>query len=304
MLLNLRELQAFLAVVDHGSLGKAAEALHLSQPALSRIIHRLESQVGVPLLDRHQRGATMTEYGSELERYARLLLSESARAVQGLEAMRGMEKGVVRFGAVTSALSSFVPATVEHFLSRSPGVQAVVVEGLTEELLSQLARGDIDLGLTFEVPTSDDIEVVSQSEWQEGCYIVAGETHPLLGRKDLVLKDLLGERWALVPRGMQPREQLRHVFTAQGLVPPPAAVESGSIALLRQLVARGGFLGWMPRPLIEHGDNSHGPIRILPVQGVQTTRRYALYRRRESALSPATRSLLADLLAAIRALQR
>lgn len=304
MLFNLRELQAFLSVVDHGSLGKAADALHLSQPALSRIIHRLEDQVGVPLLDRHQRGATMTAYGAELERHARLLLSESARAVQGLEAMRGMEKGVVRFGAVTSALSSFVPATLERFLAQGLGLQAMVVEGLTEDLLAQLARGDIDLALTFEVPTSDDIEVVSQSEWQEGCYIVAGEAHPLVGRKDIVLNDLLGHRWALVPRGTQPRDQLRHLFTTQGLVPPAAAVESGSIALLRRLVARGSFLGWMPRPLIEHGDNSDGPIRIVPVQGVQTTRRYGLYRRRESALSPATGALLTDLLAAIRALQR
>lgn len=187
---------------------------------------------------------------------------------------------------------------------QSPGLQAIVVEGLTEELLSQLARGDIDLALAFEVPTSDDLKVVSQSEWQEGCYIVAGETHPLLGRKDLVLTDLLGERWALVPRGTQPREQLRHLFTTQGLVPPAATVESGSIALLRRLVARGGFLGWMPRPLIEHGDNSDGPIHILRLQGVQTTRRYCLYQRRDSALSPATGALLTDLLSAIRALQR
>jgi DNA-binding transcriptional LysR family regulator len=304
MLLNLRELQAFLSVVDHGSLGKAAEALHLSQPALSRIIHRLEDQLGVPLLDRHQRGATVTEYGAELERHARLLLAESTRAVQSLEAMQGLEKGVVKFGAVTSALSSIVPATLERFMLQSPGLHAIVVEGLTEDLLSQLARGDIDLALAFEVPTSDDLEVVSQSEWQEGCHIVAGETHPLRSREGLVLKDLLGERWALVPRGTQPREQLRHLFTAQGLVPPAAAVESGSIALLRRLVARGGFLGWMPRPLIEHGDNSDGPIRILAVEGVQTTRRYGLYRRRESILSPATRALLTNLLAVIRALQR
>lgn len=174
MLLNLRELNAFKAIVDSGSLGRAAEALNLTQPALSRIIKRLEDQLGVPLFERHQRGVSLTEYGARLEPFANLLLSESQRAVQEIEAMRGLEKGVVRVGAVVSALGHLVPTAVEQLLRKWPGLQVHLVEALSEDLINMLVKGDIDLALAFSVPASDEVLQVSQSEWQEGCHVVVG----------------------------------------------------------------------------------------------------------------------------------
>lgn len=301
MLLNLREIHAFQTIVDCGSLGKAAEVLHVTQPALSRIVKRLEAQLGVPLFERHQRGATLTDYGAQLAPHARLLLNESARAVQAIEALRGMGRGRVRVGAVASALESFVPATVERLLQKWPGLQASVEEGLTEDLLAQLARGEIDLALTFDVPTAPGLERISEGAWQEGCYVVLGATHPLCGRTDLRLADLAEQRWALVPRGLQPREDWQQLFAERQLPVPAASVESKSINLLRRLVAGGGYLGWMPRALFEPpAPNPGQAIRILPLRDVQTTRRYALYRRQESHLSPATGALVEELLAGVR----
>ncbi|MGQ3002991.1 MAG: LysR family transcriptional regulator [Hydrogenophaga sp.] len=303
MLLNLRELHAFQAVIDAGSLSKAAESLHITQPALSRIIRRLEAQLGVALFERHQYGVALTDFGRRLEPHARLMLSESSRAVQEVDALHDQPGGVVRFGAVVSALASFVPGVVERLLARMPGLQVVLVEGLSEDLLQQLARGEIDLALAFAVSTSDDITTVSQSEWQEGCHVVTGATHRLCGRQDLRLQDLLGEAWALAPRGTQPRDELKQMYLDHHLPPPQATVESRSMAALRQLVAGGSFLGWMPRQVVTSlSGPGEGAIRILPLQDVRSVRRFALYRRREGTLSPATLALRDELLAYIRTL--
>lgn len=247
-LLNPRELQVFLTVAELGSVGKAATALHLTQPALSRIVKRLEQQLGVLLFERHPHGVALTAFGRRLEPYAQLMLSESARAVQELSAMRGQPQGTVRLGSVASGFSGYVPTAVERLLQRSPDLHVRLVEGVTEELLLQLARGDIDMALAFSVPVADDIATVSRSEWQTGNHIVAGSAHPLCGAAGLALRDLLGERWALAPRGTQPRSEFMQLFAEHRLDPPQAVVETGSIIAMRQLIARGGFLGWMPRP--------------------------------------------------------
>ncbi len=302
MILNLRELQAFKAIADCGSLGRAAEALNATQPALTRIVKRLEQQLGVALFERHTHGVSLTAYGRALEPYASLMLAESHSAVRELREMQGLQRGVVRVGAVASAVENFLPDAIDRLTRHRPGLQVHIVEGLSDELALQLAKGEIDLAIGFSMPQTDEVSLVSESEWQEGCHIVCAAGHPLLARGPLQLADLADQRWVLPPRKMGPHEEWLQLFWAQGLPAPAVAVEARSINAIRALVVRCGFLSWMPRLLLGEHQGLPRPIEILPVAAVTTMRSFAVYQRRHGSLSPASALLRDDLLALIRAL--
>ena len=179
MILNLRELQAFKAIAELGSLGKAADALNLTQPALTRTLKRLEHQLGVSLFERHAHGTTLTEYGRALEPHASLMLAESLNATRELREMLGQERGVVRVGTVASAVENFLPEAIARLTAERPGLQVQIVEGLADTLAVQLAKGDVDLVIGFAMPQTEGVSLVLASEWQEGCHIVCAADHPL-----------------------------------------------------------------------------------------------------------------------------
>ena len=109
---DLRQLRAFTTIVSAGSLGRAAEVLHVTQPALSRIIKRLEDEVGAPLFERHSKGMQLTVIGQALLPHATLLQHEADYAREEIDAMRGLAKGTIRVGAVGSIASYVLPLAV------------------------------------------------------------------------------------------------------------------------------------------------------------------------------------------------
>lgn len=301
MIRDLGQLQAFLAIIQHGSVGRAADALCVTQSALTRIIQRLEDQVGVPLFERHTRGMTLTPYGTALEPYAAHLVAESVNAMGEMAAMRGLKKGVVRVGAVASALETILPEAIERLLLQWPGLQISVAEGITEELATMLVKNDIDLAVAFLLPETEDLARVSESGWQEGCHIVAAQDHPLHAQQGLGLADLVTHKWVLAPKKMGPREEWQQVFLASGVEPPQASVETRSVAVMRSLVARCGFLGWLPDALLSAGGMAD-VIKPLTLAGAHVPRHFAIYRRRHSILSAPAVKLIEELRRVVKSL--
>lgn len=294
MIRDFGQLRAFLAIVQFGSIGRAAQSLHVTQSALTRILQRLEEQLGVALFERRAAGMMLTSYGSAFESYATLLVAEAGNAVREIAALRGLEKGLVRVGAVASALANILPNAIEKLLVQWSGLQVRIIEGLTDELAVWLAKGDIDLAIAFSIPQTIELAVVSESEWQEGCTVVACANHPLRKASHLDLSDLLYEKWVLPSRKMGPREEWQQVFLSNGLIPPPVAVETRSVDAMRALVTRSGFLSWMPHLLIDT-QGLKNLITPLPVHGASSIRHFAVYRRRHGILSPPAAKLLEEL---------
>ena len=157
MAFDQRELRAFLAVVDRGSLGRAAEAAFLTQPALSRLIGEMERRFGQPLFDRHSKGMAPTAAGETLIPHARLLLFEMEQASDALDALRGLGRGRLRVGAVAAVARTMLPGMVAALLDMASGLHIDLLDAPEDRLVQALAGREIDVAIAPELAPHPDI---------------------------------------------------------------------------------------------------------------------------------------------------
>jgi len=291
MTFNLQQLQAFATIVSTGSLGRAADALHVTQPALSRAIRRLEEQVGAPLFERHSRGMHLSAVGETLLPHATLLLREAEQAREEIDAMRGLARGTIRCGAVGSIASFVLPTAVNGVLRKWPGLRVEIIEGVWDRLADALMRREIDLALSMVVPDTDEIVSIGDCCWEDLSFVVAALDHPLRRKPGLTLADTLDAQWTIPPRGTAPFDHVRETFAAHGLRMPDIAVETRSITTLKSLVGSSGFLSWMASTMYTT-ERKAGVFDTLELPGVIGRRTLTAFRRRNGILpSPAAKLL-------------
>jgi DNA-binding transcriptional LysR family regulator len=294
MTLDLRQLNAFLIIVSAGSLGRAADMLHITQPALSRTVRRLEQQVGAPLFERHSKGMQLTAVGSALLPHATLLLREAEHATEEINAMRGLAKGTIRVGAVGNIASLILPLAINAVLKKWSNLTVFVIEGVWDRLAEALVKHEIDLALGATTETPDEIEAIADCRWQDQSHVVAASDHPLRRKRKLTLEDTMKEPWAITPRGTAPYEHMQQVFRAHGLAPPNIVVETRSIIVLKSLVAHSGFLGWMPESIYDAERRAH-LVDALNIPGAASTRTLTAFKRRRGILPAPALKLLEEL---------
>ncbi|KVE94955.1 LysR family transcriptional regulator [Burkholderia vietnamiensis] len=291
MTFNLQQLHAFVTVATAGSLGRAAETLHVTQPALSRAIRRLENEVGAPLFERHTRGMHLTAVGEALLPHAVLLQREAEQAREEIDAMRGLARGTIRCGAVGSIASLVLPLAVSGVLQKWPNLRVHVIEGVWDRLAEALVQREIDLALSMAMPDTEEIVAIEDCRWVDNSYVVAALDHPLRGKAGITLADTLDRQWAIPPRGTAPFEHMQQVFAGHGLGLPNIVVETRSITVLKSLVARSGFLSWMPEPMYVT-ESKAGVFDTLDLPNVVGRRTLTAFRRRHGLLpSPAVKLL-------------
>jgi hypothetical protein len=288
---NLQQLEMFCAIVGAGSLGRAAHVLGLTQPALSRAIKRLEESVGGILFERHTTGMHLTQLGQALLPHALSLQREAKQARDELDALRGLSKGVIKVGAVGSIASLVLPLAVAGVLEKWPNLRVEIIEGVWDRLAEGLLTHEIDLALGTSGMETDGVAAIADCCWTDLSYVVAGNDHPLRGKDKITLAETLELRWALTPAGTGPYLHLKETFAKAGLPMPEIAVESRSVTVLKSLVARCGFVGWMSGPMFDT-ERKAGLIDALPVEGLKAPRTLMAFRRRQGILpTPATRLL-------------
>jgi DNA-binding transcriptional LysR family regulator len=291
---NLQQLGLFTTIVSCGSLGRAAGELHLTQPALSRALKRLEAQVGAPLFERHTKGMKLTAIGHALLPHAMLLQREAEHAREEIDAMRGLAKGTIKVGAVGSIASLILPLAVGRVLDKWPNLRVEITEGVWDRLAEGLLTHEIDLALSIAAPDTDEIGAIPDCRWTDNSYVVAASGHPLRSREFLHLADVMGDRWAIPPRGTGPFEHMRSTFAAHGLGLPNVVVETRSVTVLKSLVARCGFLSWMAEPMYD-AESQAGIFDALNIQGLDATRTLTAFRRRHGILPGPAVKLLDEL---------
>lgn len=297
MSLNQELLAAFDAVVRHGSVGKAAAALHSTQPTISRHIRALEQRFGLALFDRDAAGMHLTPAGRELVPRARHILAEIDLAREAMDAHRGLRSGTVRVGGVTSLARSFLPPIAAEVLRRAPHLQVELVVGSEEQLDEALARRELDIVFATQPPREVEAVDVGSARFRDRSVPFCASDHPMLAGDPPALEAVLRQEWALGHLGATTRAQFERLVAAAGHPLPRVALQTDSVDVIIAVVSRSTILGWLPEPILQNSAR-HAAITVLPLPALELVRTFRAYRRSRGSFSPGGQVFL-DAMAAV-----
>lgn len=234
--MNRNHLAIFRVVAERGNMSRAAEVLHVSQPAVSSQVAQLERQLGALLFDREPRGVRLTAVGEELYDYARRIGQLEAEAEAAVADHLRLGKGRLAVGASTSIGSYFLPQVLGEFARRFPGVQLSLSISNTEVIQRDLLDGTIDLGLTEGFASEEHFEITVFRP--DEVILIMPPIHPLAGRISVTLAEL--EEYPLLARepGSGTRAVIERALLERG-IELRTAMSLGSSEALKRGVAAG-----------------------------------------------------------------
>ena len=291
--MDLRQLNAVLAVAEHGSFSAAARSLHTVQSNVSTHVARLERELGATLIDRST--GQVTDEGAVVVARARRIQSELDALTADVASAHDLVSGPGRVGVIGTTARWLVPRLVEEMAANYPQVQVIVYDATTSSLLLQLASGRIDLAvLTLPV---DDPDLRSEPLFDEDRLLVTPPEHPLADRDRITLADLDDVPLLLEPRGTPFRETLETLTRSAGCRLRAQAEVDGT-RLMASLAFQGFGAAILPAsatPAWLDGAWRQIPVDGLPGRSVGlTTRRRGLLSSPARALKDALHALAAD----------
>jgi len=292
--MELRQLKHLLAVLEHGSLSRAADALGVSHQGLSKSIASLEESLNVKLLVRGPRGVAASVYGEVLAEHARFIDGEAALAAQSIASLRGGTTGRLTIGAGISAASSLVPRAAARLFSRRPSTTLTVLTGPFAEFRHALADGEIALFVGTVVDEAVDPVLSVEPLFVDHDFIVARTGHPLLERASVTLEDLATFPWIFSVGTLEFRRGLIRLFEAQGLAPPRSMIESDSLEVTKSSLRQTDFLTLLPRQVIAN-EEANGQLAIVAFDTPLWNRPVALCSRKRGGRATLAEALAEEL---------
>ena len=282
--LKLRELDILMAVVAAGGMRKAADHLHMSQPAVSKAIGDLERTLGVALLDRSPHGIEPTQYGRALLKRGLAVFDELKQGVQDIEFLANPGTGELLIGS-SSAVSEGIVLTVIDRLSRQfPRVIFHVLSSGLPAIYDELRERRVELGFARIYGTiEDDIEY--EVLFEDRLVVVAGLDNPWVRRRKIRLAELVNEPWTWPAVGNMFDALVVEAFRASGLEPPRATVYASDMNTRIKLAANGRFLAIVPAGNLK-SFAKHPPVKMLPVELSTPHRQIGLITLKNRTLSP------------------
>ncbi|MEI8716965.1 LysR substrate-binding domain-containing protein [Mesorhizobium sp. ISC11] len=247
------QLRAFHQVAICGGFSRAAEALFLTQPAISDQVRKLEEEYDVLLFNRNKKQVTLTHSGQKLLEITHRMFDTEQQALELLTESRALRSGTLR---IVADAAHHLLHILGSFRARYPGVQVSVRAGNTETVISSLYSYDADIGVLGEVPTARDFEVLKLNSTPIIAF--ASVDHPLAAKKSLTLKQLAQESLVMRERGSKTRQKLEDLAAASKIELRPAIEAEGREAV-REIVASGAGIGFVSAA--EFGQDS----RLVPI---------------------------------------
>ena len=288
--IRLRHLHTFVAVAQQGTLGRAAETLNLSQPALSKTLNELEQLTGTRLFERGRLGAQLTLVGEQFLTHAVKVLDALNSAGQALNRKEGLNNDIVRIGALPTAALGILPTVSGQFHKQQKDITLQVATMNNTMLLAGLKSGEIDIG----IGRMSDPELMSGLHYEllflESLKLVVRPGHPLL-QETVTLSRVM--EWPVVvsPKGTVPRQNAEALLQSQGCKMPAGCIETLSASLSRQLTVDFDYVWFVPSGAVKD-DLRRGVLTALPIATQGAGEPIGILTRVDATLTPGTQTLL------------
>jgi DNA-binding transcriptional LysR family regulator len=294
--LELRHHRHALALAEHRNFLRAARALEISQPALSRSIQELERRMGATLFSRARGGVAATDVGRIYLAKARAVIVQSGDLEREMHLIRGLEIGELRFGAGVYPSEMFVARAMARMAKAHPSVKLTAVSNSIDTLLQMLRRREIDFAIGDQKTAETERGLrVTPLAWHKG-HLVVRAGHPLLGGSTFKLKDVL--RYPLTLTTRVPHDLLSNFLQGEGgkggsrrVSATLPAITCDSPAMMKAIVAESDAIGLMPMSLIAR-EIAEGSLVALPIEAPWLGRTFAIIELEDRSLSPSAEQFL------------
>ena len=282
-------LQVFHAVATYRSYSRAArEALHISQPAVSKHVQALEASLGVKLFHRVGREIALTEAGDIVLRYAQQMQALTDETHQALRDLQGLQRGSLHIGASATAGTYLLPSILAAFSQRYPGIELAMDVTNTEQVVSGLLARQWTLGFAGNVPEHPVFHV--QPYCRDPLVLMVPPGHRLARQKTVSLSDLTGETWVLREPGSASRQVVEQALTTHGMA-WQGHLHMPNNEAMKQAIMAGLGIGMVSR-LAVMLEVQHGLLCEISVVDLQIGRQISVIYRTDVALSAAARAFL------------
>jgi DNA-binding transcriptional LysR family regulator len=264
--LKLRDLDILMTVAQAGSMGRAAERLHMFQPGVSKAIADLEATFGVRLVDRSRQGVELTPYGLALLRRGAAVFDELKQAAQDIDFLLDSTTGELRIGGQDPIVAGLIPAIVARLSRQYPRILFNVTPLSADVQLYRALRERIVELQIHRVPRSfkeEDLEV--EYLFEEPLVIAAGSENPWARRRQIELSELIDEPWVLPQPDHSIGMLISEIFASMGLERPKRGVVSSSLHVNDALLATGRYLAFYPGSFLRLSAKRLS-IKVLPVK--------------------------------------
>lgn len=267
--LRLRDLHIFFAVLQAGSMARAATNLRVAQPSVSRAISELESALGVRLFERTPRGVDLTDYGEALHKCGSAVFDDLRQGIKDIEFLSDPTRGELRIGCPESVTSSILPLIIQRFSEKHPRVVFEVDAGSAASALPKLRERSLDLlverfgrGALSSDPNINELNI--ETLFEDRLVIAVGMNGPWARRRKIELSELVHEQWILTEPNTWNYAIVAETFRARGLDMPRITIKTLSVNLRTHLLATGKFVAALPHSILNLHPNRLA-LKALPI---------------------------------------
>lgn len=289
--LKTRQLLLLIALDEQRNIHRAAEELHMTQPAASKQLKDLEDMLDVRLFERLSRGMEPTIYGETMIRHARMALTSLSLAHEDIVALKAGLSGQVAVGAIMTPGMSLLPRAISRVKQVAPLMRIGVEIETSNILLERLKRGTLDFLVARILEDDYQSELQYEELAEEPVCVVTRVGHPLQHADGLRLEDLADGGWILPPHGSVLRHRCDTMFRRAGLAPPANVVDTTALLLVISLLLQTDSLHLMPLEVARH----YGQLNILSILPIEVEVKmdgFGIITRRSHLLSPSAGVLL------------